>query len=75
MPGDVIMPALGMAQDTGTVLRWLKSEGDVVVTGEPLMEVETDKATVEIESPCDGTLAHVTAAEATRGPSRELPNH
>ena len=52
MAGDVIMPALGMAQDTGTVLRWLKSEGDAVAAGEPLMEVETDKATVEVEAPC-----------------------
>ena len=63
MAGEVIMPALGMAQDTGTVLRWLRSEGDVVAAGEPLMEVETDKATVEVEAPCDGTLADVRASE------------
>ena len=63
MPADVIMPALGMAQDTGKELRWLKSEGDAVAKGEPLLEIETDKVTVEIESPADGTLAEVTAAE------------
>ena len=63
MPTQVIMPALGMAQDTGRVLRWLRREGDLVAKGEPLLEVETDKVTVEIESPADGTLASVRAAE------------
>ena len=56
MPTDVIMPALGMAQETGKVLRWLKSEGDAVAKGEPLLEIETDKVTVEIEAPADGRL-------------------
>src|SRR3954451_12204694 len=62
MPADVIMPMLGMAQETGKVLRWLKDAGDSVRKGEPLMEVETDKVTVEIEAPADGTLAGVAAA-------------
>ena len=56
------MPALGMAQETGKLVRWLKSEGDKVSKGEPLMEVETDKAVVEVESPANGVLAGVTAA-------------
>jgi len=60
---DVVMPALGMAQETGKLLRWLKREGEQVAKGEPLMEVETDKAAVEIESPASGTLAAVTASE------------
>ena len=63
MATDVIMPALGMAQDTGKVLRWLKSEGEQVLKGEALMEVETDKVTVEVEAPADGTLAAVGATE------------
>lgn len=61
MAKDVIMPALGMAQETGTLIQWLKKPGDNVVKGEPLMEIETDKATVEIEAPASGTLANVTA--------------
>jgi pyruvate dehydrogenase E2 component (dihydrolipoamide acetyltransferase) len=61
MSKDVIMPALGMAQETGTLLRWLKSPGDSVAKGELLMEVETDKANVEIEAPASGILADVTA--------------
>jgi pyruvate dehydrogenase E2 component (dihydrolipoamide acetyltransferase) len=63
MAADVIMPMLGLAQDTGKVLRWLKRDGDVVVKGEPLLEIETDKVTVEIESPAAGTLNGVCAAE------------
>jgi pyruvate dehydrogenase E2 component (dihydrolipoyllysine-residue acetyltransferase) len=58
---DVVMPALGMAQETGTLLKWLRSPGDIVTKGEPLMEVETDKAVVEVEASASGTLANVTA--------------
>jgi pyruvate dehydrogenase E2 component (dihydrolipoamide acetyltransferase) len=58
---DVIMPALGMAQETGTLIQWLKAAGDSVTKGEPLMEVETDKATVEIEAPASGVLTEITA--------------
>jgi pyruvate dehydrogenase E2 component (dihydrolipoamide acetyltransferase) len=59
---DVIMPALGVAQEKGTLLTWLKAEGQSVNKGEPLMEIETDKATVEIEAPASGILTNVTAA-------------
>jgi pyruvate dehydrogenase E2 component (dihydrolipoamide acetyltransferase) len=62
------MPALGMAQETGVLLEWLKSEGDEVTMGEPLMEIETDKATVEVEAPASGILANLTAA-----PGDEVP--
>jgi len=55
------MPALGVAQQTGTLLKWLKAEGQSVSKGEPLMEIETDKATVEIEAPASGVLAQVIA--------------
>jgi pyruvate dehydrogenase E2 component (dihydrolipoamide acetyltransferase) len=55
------MPALGMAQETGTLIQWLKSAGDSVTKGEPLMEIETDKATVEIEASATGILSNITA--------------
>ncbi|MBE7469354.1 MAG: hypothetical protein DPW09_33140 [Anaerolineae bacterium] len=61
MAKDVVMPALGMAQETGVLLQWLKAPGDTVAKGEPLMEVETDKATVEVEAPAAGVLTQVTA--------------
>lgn len=63
MPTNVVMPALEMAQETGKLIRWLKREGDRVSKGEPLMEVETDKVTVEIEAVASGTLSQVQAAE------------
>ena len=61
MAKEVVMPALGMAQETGTLIQWLKAPGDAVTKGEPLMEVETDKATVEVEASASGVLANVTA--------------
>ena len=60
-PHEVIMPALGMAQDTGLIVSWLKSSGDAVKTGDALFEVETDKATMEVEAPADGFLTDVQA--------------
>jgi pyruvate dehydrogenase E2 component (dihydrolipoamide acetyltransferase) len=63
MPANVIMPALEMAQETGKVIRWLKTPGSLVQKGEPIVEIETDKITVEIESPASGVLQDVTALE------------
>jgi len=68
MPTDVIMPALGMAQETGTVVQWIKHAGDRVVKGEPLLEVETDKAVVEVEAPASGTLAAISAEAGAEVP-------
>jgi pyruvate dehydrogenase E2 component (dihydrolipoamide acetyltransferase) len=58
---SVVMPALEMAQETGKLLSWRKKEGDAIAKGEPLLDVETDKAVVEIESPAEGILAGVKA--------------
>jgi pyruvate dehydrogenase E2 component (dihydrolipoamide acetyltransferase) len=63
MPATVIMPALELAQETGKVLRWLRVAGDTVVKGEPIVEIETDKVTVEIEAPASGVLREVSARE------------
>ena len=68
MPHEVIMPALGMAQSEGVILRWLKDVGDPVAPGEALMEVETDKAAVEIEAEAGGTLAERRAEEGAAVP-------
>ena len=59
MPISVVMPALEMAQETGKLVSWLKREGESVAKGEPLLEIETDKAVMEIEAPADGILAGV----------------
>jgi len=60
---SVVMPALELAQDTGKLLSWRKKEGETVRKGEPLAEIETDKAVVEVEAPGDGILSAVTARE------------
>lgn len=62
MPISVVMPALEMAQDTGKLVAWRKREGESVTKGEILLEVETDKAVVEVEALADGVLAGVKAA-------------
>ena len=61
MAVSVVMPALEMAQDTGKLVSWRKQEGEPVRKGEMLLEVETDKAVVEVEAAADGILAGVTA--------------
>jgi pyruvate dehydrogenase E2 component (dihydrolipoamide acetyltransferase) len=63
MAHNIVMPALEMAQENGKVLAWRKKEGEGVAKGEPLLDIETDKAVVEIESPADGILAGVKAHE------------
>src|SRR5208282_1122010 len=65
---SVVMPALEMAQETGKLISWLKKEGESVTKGEPLLEVETDKAVMEIESPGVGVLAGVKVQAGTEVP-------
>jgi pyruvate dehydrogenase E2 component (dihydrolipoamide acetyltransferase) len=61
MAFSVVMPALEMAQETGKLIAWHKKEGDHVTKGEPLLEIETDKAVMEVESPAEGILAGISA--------------
>ncbi len=68
MPHEVIMPALGMAQDSGVLVAWLKAPGDPVKAGDALMEVETDKATMEVEAAHDGYLTDLCATEGEAVP-------
>ena len=65
---SVVMPALEMAQETGKLISWLKKEGESVAKGEPLLEIETDKVVMEIESPGDGVLAGVKVQAGTEVP-------
>jgi pyruvate dehydrogenase E2 component (dihydrolipoamide acetyltransferase)/2-oxoglutarate dehydrogenase E2 component (dihydrolipoamide succinyltransferase) len=62
MPHDVTMPQLGMAQDAGKIVSWLKAPGDAVAKGDALLEVETDKAVMEVEAQASGFLTGVTAS-------------
>ena len=56
MAHDIIMPALGMAQETGIITAWKKQPGDAVKASDIVMEIETDKSTVELTSPWTGTV-------------------
>src|SRR3990170_5082923 len=63
MATNVIMPALEMAQESGRLVSWLKRDGESVSKGEPLMEIETDKVTIEIEAPASGILGGILVKE------------
>jgi hypothetical protein len=60
---EVIMPKMGDAMEEGTLLKWLKSEGEEVSEGDPIAEIETDKVTMELEAEDGGTLAQLIADE------------
>lgn len=75
MPTPVILPKLEMSQETATVVQWLKAEGDTVEKGEPLLTVETDKVTIDIESPATGTLAGIRVEADDVVPVTEVIAH
>jgi pyruvate dehydrogenase E2 component (dihydrolipoamide acetyltransferase) len=66
MPAEITMPQLSDTMTEGTLVKWLKKEGDAIKAGEIVAEVETDKATMEMESAESGTLAHIAAKEGDK---------
>jgi pyruvate/2-oxoglutarate dehydrogenase complex dihydrolipoamide acyltransferase (E2) component len=60
---QVILPRLGQGMESGTIVRWLKAEGDQVEKGEPLYELDTDKVTQEVESDFGGVLLRILVPE------------
>jgi pyruvate dehydrogenase E2 component (dihydrolipoamide acetyltransferase) len=63
VPSEVILPRLGQGMEAGTIVRWLKSEGDPVAKGEPLYELDTDKVTQEVEAEAAGVLLKIVVSE------------
>lgn len=59
MTTKLVLPKWGMGIDEGTVVQWLKAEGDTVVQGEPIVEIETAKATQAVEAPVGGRLSKI----------------
>src|SRR5258707_4739402 len=59
MPADVVLPNLGFGMEEGRLIAWLKQAGDSVKKGEPIAEIESDKATVELEAVVDGVLQEI----------------
>ena len=68
MAKEVIMPKLGQTMEEGTIVEWLKQEGDAVKRGEVLFTVESDKATLESESPARGILRQILVPAGTTVP-------
>jgi pyruvate dehydrogenase E1 component beta subunit len=73
MPTAILMPALSPTMTEGNLARWLKAEGDPVAAGEVIAEIETDKATMEIEAIDDGTLGRILVAEGAEGIAVNTP--
>jgi pyruvate dehydrogenase E1 component beta subunit len=65
MPTEVLMPALSPTMTEGNLAKWLKKEGDIVAAGDVIAEIETDKATMEVEAVDEGTLGKILVAEGT----------
>src|ERR1041384_7776281 len=65
MPTQVLMPALSPTMEKGNLAKWLKKEGDTVKSGDVIAEIETDKATMEVEAADEGTLGKIVVPEGT----------
>ena len=65
MPIDVLMPALSPTMEKGNLAKWLKKEGDSVKSGDIIAEIETDKATMEVEATDEGTMGKILVPEGT----------
>ncbi len=63
MATEVKLPRLGQGMESGTIVRWLKTEGEAVAKGEPLYELDTDKVTQEVEAESDGVLLKIVIAD------------
>ncbi|TPJ37387.1 pyruvate dehydrogenase complex E1 component subunit beta [Mesorhizobium sp. B2-5-13] len=73
MPIEILMPALSPTMEEGNLSKWLKNEGDKVVAGDVLAEIETDKATMEVEAVDEGTLGKILIAAGTEGVKVNTP--
>ena len=65
MPTEVLMPALSPTMEKGNLAKWLKKEGDTIKSGDVIAEIETDKATMEVEAADEGTLGKILVPEGT----------
>ena len=65
MPTNILMPALSPTMETGTLSKWLVKEGDTVTAGDVIAEIETDKATMEVEASDEGKVGKIVIPEGT----------
>jgi pyruvate dehydrogenase E1 component beta subunit len=73
MPTDILMPALSPTMEEGKLAKWLKKEGDAIKSGDVLAEIETDKATMEVEAVDEGILAKILVQDGTDGVAVNTP--
>ncbi|NUS69229.1 MAG: pyruvate dehydrogenase complex E1 component subunit beta [Ensifer adhaerens] len=73
MPVEILMPALSPTMEEGTLSKWLKNEGDKVSSGDVIAEIETDKATMEVEAVDEGTIGKLLIAAGTEGVKVNTP--
>ena len=73
MPIEILMPALSPTMEEGNLAKWLKNEGDAVTAGDIIAEIETDKATMEVEAVDEGTLGKILVAEGAEGVKVNTP--
>src|SRR5271154_6145100 len=73
MPIQVLMPALSPTMEKGNLAKWLKNEGDTVKSGDVIAEIETDKATMEVEAVDEGTLGRILVPEGTNDVAVNTP--
>ncbi len=73
MPTPILMPALSPTMEQGKLSKWLKKEGDHVASGDAIAEIETDKATMEVEAVDEGTIGKIMIPEGTEGVAVNTP--
>ena len=73
MPVEILMPALSPTMEEGTLSKWLKKEGDAVTSGDIIAEIETDKATMEVEAVDEGIIGKILVAEGSEGVKVNTP--
>ena len=73
MPVEILMPALSPTMEEGKLSKWLKKEGDKVTSGDVIAEIETDKATMEVEAVDEGTIGKILVDEGTEGVKVNTP--
>ena len=73
MATNILMPALSPTMTEGTLARWLKKEGDTVKSGDILAEIETDKATMEVEAVDEGVLGKILVPDGSEGVKVNAP--
>ena len=73
MPIEILMPALSPTMEEGKLAKWLKNEGDKVAAGDVIAEIETDKATMEVEAVDEGTLGKILVPAGTEGVKVNTP--